>query len=286
MQVTEIRKQNIQLALREYCERYGGQRAVAKLLDDVSPATISLVISGTWADISDEMWRKIAAQIGCEREQWNAVETINYKMLTRILEDAQDNALWLAVTGNAGTGKTFTCRQYEKSHEEVYYLSCDPDWTKRDFFQAALKQMRIESAGLNLTQMKQKLTIRLKTKEHPVLILDEADKLSDTVMNSFITLYNSIQYDSAVVMIATEFLSKRMLGGVKYNKKGFNELWSRVGRRCVSLKGVTAADIVEVCKANGIADIKTIDSIIEQSESDLRRVQRRVHAELKKRERK
>ena len=122
----------------------------------------------------------------------------------------------------------------------------------------------------------------MRIKAMPIIILDEADKMSDVVLNSFITLYNDLQYSCAVVMIATEHLNKRFDKGVRYNKRGYNELWSRVGRKCIALRGVTQNDIAEICRQNGVQDAKIIDRIIGDCEGDLRRVERRVHAELKK----
>lgn len=279
--VTEIRKKDIQLGLREFCNRFG-QNQAAKMLDGVSAATISNLLNGKFEGIGDGMWNNIANQIGMERDRWNAVETNNYRMLMQLLHDAQDNQLWMAVTGNAGTGKTFSCRQYLKENQEVYYVSCDPDWTKRDFFSNLLRQIGKNPSGQTLMQMKQVLIMHLRRQVTPIIILDEADKLSDVVLNSFITLYNDIQYVCGVVMIATEFLTKRFDIGVRYNKRGFNELWSRVGRTCVPLKGVSHEDVVEICRANGIEDHKIIDNIINVCEGDLRRVHRRVFAELRK----
>ena len=279
--VTEIRKSDIAQALQEFCNRFG-QNHASRLLDGVSASTISTILNGKWEPIGDGMWNNIANQLGMDRVRWNAVETVNYKMLTRLLSDAQGNQLWMAVTGNAGTGKTFGCKQYVRHHDEVYMVSCDPDWSKWDFFAALLSQSGKNPSGMTLLQMKTSLVMRLMRCSNPLLILDEADKLSDSVLNSFITLYNDIQDVCGVVLIATEYLGKRFDRGVKYNKKGFNELWSRVGRTCVPLKGVSQEDVVEICRANGIEDHKVIDGIIAQCEGDLRRVHRRVYAELKK----
>ncbi|MBR3648275.1 MAG: ATP-binding protein [Paludibacteraceae bacterium] len=280
--LTDIRKKDIQSALADYCARYGGQSKAAKILDGVSSGTISQMVNGNWENISDEMWRKVASQIGLEADKWNAVETQNYQRLMQILADAKENQLWMAITGSAGSGKTFACKQYSRDHQAVFYVSCDPDWTKREFFSVMLRKIGKEPSGLTLIQMKQKLVLQMRCLNAPIIILDEADKLSDVVLNSFITLYNDLQYDCGVVMIATEFLFKRFDAGVRFNKKGFNELWSRIGRKCVPLRGVTQQDIVEICRANGVDDTKEIDRIINDCEGDLRRVQRRVHAYLKK----
>ena len=280
--MTNIQKKDIQIALADYCARYGGQNRASKILEGVSVGTISQMVNGNWENISDDMWRKIASQIGLEADKWIAVETQNYTRLMALLQDVQENNLWMAIIGRAGSGKTFACKQYNKEHQDVFYVSCDPDWTKREFFSVLLRKIGKDPEGLTLIQMKQKLVLHMRCQESPLLILDEADKLSDVVLNSFITLYNDIQYDCGVVMIATEFLSKRFETGVSYNKKGFNELWSRIGRKCVPLKDVSQSDIVKVCEANGVADTKYIDSIINDCEGDLRRVQRKVHAYIKK----
>ena len=280
--MTNIQKKDIQIALADYCARYGGQNRASKILEGVSVGTISQMVNVNWENISDDMWRKIASQIGLEADKWIAVETQNYTRLMALLQDVQENNLWMAIIGRAGSGKTFACKQYNKEHQDVFYVSCDPDWTKREFFSVLLRKIGKDPEGLTLIQMKQKLVLHMRCQDSPLLILDEADKLSDVVLNSFITLYNDIQYDCGVVMIATEFLSKRFETGVSYNKKGFNELWSRIGRKCVPLKDVSQSDIVKVCEANGVEDTKYIDSIINDCEGDLRRVQRKVHAYIKK----
>jgi hypothetical protein len=121
----------------------------------------------------------------------------------------------------------------------------------------------------------------LKMQEAPLLILDEADKLNDKVLYFFISLYNALEGECGLLMVATSHLELRIKRGVKGNKKGYSEIWSRLGRKCVALKGVSAADITAVCEANGVTDPRDIDIVINDSESDLRRVRRKIHAILK-----
>lgn len=83
----------------------------------------------------------------------------------------------------------------------------------------------------------------LKIQDRPLLILDEADKLSDSVLYFFITLYNHLEDECGIVLCATNHLEKRIVRGIKLNRKGYSEIWSRLGRKCVPLKGVSAADV-------------------------------------------
>lgn len=278
-----IKKQQIANALRTYCERYESQNKAANSIKNVSAATISQMLNGNWELIKDDMWRNVAAQIGYKDEKWEAVETNDYRRMMALLDDVKENSLVMAITGDAGTGKTFACKQYTAMHRQVYLLCCNEYWNRKLFLTELLTAMGRDYTGQTVGEMMAEAVRTLKMQETPLLILDEADKLSDQVLYFFITLYNHLEDECGIVLCATNHLEKRINRGIKLNKKGYNEIWSRLGRKCVPLKGVSAADIAAICEANGIVDSKDIDGIIADCESDLRRVKRRVHAIAKKR---
>ena len=272
-----IKKQRIAVALRKYCDRYGSQNKAAKALKMSAPM-VSQMLTGDWDKIDDRQWFTVVAGIGFKDEKWEAVETTDFVRLSAILADAQENALTMAITGAAGSGKSFTCRYYAETHTNAYVISCDGDWSRKDFVEELLTVMGEETAGMSMAQMTRKVVRHLRMTETPLIVLDEADKLSDRVLNAFITLYNQLEGICGIILIATNHLEKKLLCGVRYNKQGYNEIWSRLGRKCVPLKGVSAQDIVAVCEANGVSDQRAIDAIITDSDSDLRRVARKVHA--------
>lgn len=280
----DIKKQQISNALRGYCERYDSQAKAANSLKNVSPATVSQMLNGKWELIRDDMWRNVAAQIGWKEEKWNAVATRDFTTLMRILGDVKDNALVMAVTGDAGSGKTFALKQYTETNKQVYMLCCNEYWNRKAFLNELLQAMGRDASGLTVNDMMLEAVRYLKMQESPLLILDEADKLSDKVLYFFISLYNALEGECGMLMVATSHLELRIRKGVKANRKGYNEIWSRIGRKCVTLKGVSAADIIAVCEANGVTDRRDIDLVINDSESDLRRVRRKIHAILKGKE--
>ena len=273
-----IKKQNITNALATYCERYESQTRAANSLKNVSPATISQMLNGKWELIKDDMWRNVAAQIGYKEERWEPVETTGYRRMMRILDDAQTNAMVMGIVGDAGTGKTFACRQYASRNKQVYHLCCSEYWNKKVFLSELLLSMGRDFTGYSISEMMQEVVRHLKMQERPLIILDEADKLSDSVLYFFITLYNQLEDECGIILIATSHLEKKLKRGVRLAKKGYAEIWSRLGKKCVPLKGVTAADIAKICECNGVTESKDIDDVISDSESDLRRVKRRIHA--------
>ena len=271
-------KIKIREKLTEYCDRIGSQNKAATSLDGVSSATISKLLNLEWELITDNMWRNIATQIGFSTKEWVIVETRDFKLLTGVLEDAQENSLVLAVIGEAGSGKSLVSKTYQETHKNTFVLSCNEFWNRKIFMQELLQVMGKDSSGLTVGEMMSDIVHHLKVAESPLLIMDEADKLTDQVLYFFISLYNRLEDHAGIVMLATDHLEKRIKRGLRLNKKGYKEIYSRLGRRFISLKGASVTDISAVCIANGVTDKMDIKQVIDDSECDLRRVKRKVHA--------
>ena len=78
--------------------------------------------------------------------------------------------------------------------------------------------------------------------------------------------------------MATSYLETRLVNGAKRGARGYREIFSRVGNRCVQINHANAADIRAICQANGITDDAEIAEITSEAEGDLRRVKRSVIA--------
>jgi len=271
-------KENIKAALAGYCDRMGSQNKAANSLKNVSSATVSQMLNGNWDLITDEMWRSVAAQIGYDNRSWVVVETRGYKRMTALLDDAQRNSLVFAVTGDAGCGKSEAAKTYARSHQDVFYLSCSEYWNRKHFMSELLQNMGVDYTGYTVSEMMCDIIMNLKRKDTPLIVLDEADKLSDQVLYFFISLYNNLEDRCGIIMCATDYLEKRIKRGVRCNRKGYKEIFSRCGRKFIPMQAVNADDITAVCKANGVEDAVTIERIIDDSDCDLRRVKRLVHA--------
>ena len=276
--ITNEEKEMIRVRLGEYCEMKGSQKRAATSLVGVSPATVTQIVTGKWELINEKMWRSVAAQIGVKQTRWNIVETRNYKALSDIFADAQENALVLAVCGEAGTGKSLTAAHYGAENPNVYVLACSEYWNRKTFLRELLRVMGKNPAGDTVGDMVDDVVMELKRRENPLIILDEADKLSDQVMFFFITFYNKLEDYCGIVLMATDYLEKKVRRGLRLNKKGYKEIYSRIGRRFVAMPGLSATDISDVCRANGVEGLREIETVKKDCEGDLRRVKRKCHA--------
>ena len=273
-------KKAIAAKLAEFCEQKGSQNKAA-VAAGVSPGTVTQMLNGNWDLISDEMWRNIASQVGYDPREWVVVETRGYKRMYGLLQDAQDSSLVFAVSGDAGCGKSEAIKSYAAKNRNVYNLSCSEYWNRKQFMVELLQCMGVDSTGCTVSEMMSEIIIALKKKEKALVVLDEADKLSDQVLYFFITIYNKLEDHVGIILCATDYLEKRIKKGVRINRKGYKEIYSRVGRKFIPIQVVNGEDVAAVCIANGIEDRALINEIIDDCENDLRRVKRKVHA-LKK----
>lgn len=276
--MTNMDKEQITQELERYIARYDSQKQAANTLKGVSSATVSQLLNHNWEKIKDEMFRTVSAQIGYNPNRWELVETRDFKTVSKLLADAQQYHNVFAITGEAGSGKSVSLRNYANNNKRAHLLQCNEYWNRKYFLAELLTAMGRDASGLTVSELMTEVVRQLKKQNSPLIIMDEADKLSDQVLYFFITLYNQLEDHCGIVMAATDHLDKRIKKGLRLNKKGYKEIYSRIGRKCIELKGVGITDVTQVCAANGITDRKSIKEIIGDCESDLRRVKRKIHA--------
>ena len=273
----KLEKQTIVERLIEFCDQKGSQAKAAAALK-VSNATVSQMINGNWELIKDEMWRTVSNGIGMQGGNWATVATGGYKRMTSVLEDAQAYSLVMAVIGDAGCGKTQAIEHYVKNHRNAYHLQCAEYWNKKNFLQNLCQQMGMRNTYGTVYDLIEDIVRELEKEDSPLIIVDEADKLSDVVLYFFITFYNRLEDHCGIVLCATGYLKKRIIAGERNERKGFAEIHSRVGRNFIGMPQTTSEDIAAICEANGVEDLNAINTICKKSDFDLRRVKRLVHA--------
>ena len=157
-------------------------------------------------------------------------------------------------------------------------LSCSEYWNRKEFLGELLQSLGVEPGGSTVADMMREAIRQLKRREGILIVMDEADKLSDQVLHFFITIYNKLEDSVGIVLCATQYLKKRIERGVVNNRKGYKEIYSRIGRKFIPMPVVNRGDIKAVCIANGLNDRGDIERIIEDADCDLRRVKRLVCA--------
>lgn len=268
--------------LRAYVAKYPSQNKAVGSLKNTSVGTVSNIMNGKYENISDEMFRNIASQVGSRTKEtgWQIVETSAYQEIRYALDDAQHwrNVTW--VVGEAGCGKTTTARLYTEEHKEVFYILCSEDMKKGDFVREIAQKVGIKTDGHNIREIWSLILDDVIQMDAPLLIFDEADKLTEPVFHYFISMYNKLEDKSGIVFMSTDYIKKRISLGLRHQKPGYKEFFSRMGRKYFELEEMTVNDVYSICMANGVQDKKKIEEVIRDAEScdfDLRRVKKAIH---------
>lgn len=280
-ELTVKEKDAIRESLAEYCSNYPSQNRASESLNGVSAATVSQVTNGRYINISDDMFIRIATQIGYSLDNWAIHESNTFARLTFAMSDAQlyRNVTW--VVGDAGCGKTTAAIEYRRAHRNVFYILCSEDMRKSDFVREIAKQVGAPVDGTNLRDILEYAISMIAFLNNPLLVFDEGDKLTDSVFNYFISIYNRLEGKSGIIFLSTDYIKRRLENGLRYNKKGYKEINSRIGRKFFEVSAATEQDVYAICRANGLTDpgeIKRVTREAMQGEYDLRRVKRVVHA--------
>lgn len=280
--LTVKNKDAIRDALMAYCENFPSRNRASESLQGVSAAVVSQILNSKYDSISDDMFSRIAAQIGFSFENWAICESENYRLASYVLADAQmyKNVTWLV--GDAGCGKTTAAIEFRRSHRNVFYILCSEDMKRSDFVREIAKQVGAPTDSTNnLRDMLDYALGMIGFLQNPLIIFDEGDKLTDCVLNYFISIYNRLEGRAGIVFLSTDYIKRRMENGLRYNKKGYKEINSRIGRKFFDLNTTSRNDIYAICQANGLmneAEIKRVMQEAEVADNDLRRVKRFVHA--------
>lgn len=281
MKLTNEAKNEIRDLLQEYVSRFPSQNRAANTLVGVSSGTLSTILNGRYETISDEMFLKIKAQIAPKKaDDWQLCETMLYKELSTLLADAQQyqNVAW--ATSPAGSGKSTTAADYAQRHENAFIISCSEDMKRGDFIRELARVIGVNVSDMSLRNALERVVKYLLALENPLLIFDEGDKIPDVVFYYFITIYNRLEGHCGIIFISTNYIKRRMEVGLSYNKKGYDEIHSRICRKFIDLTPANSYEVAAVARANGIADEKTIKAVVKDAATcafDMRRVRREVH---------
>lgn len=280
----ESEKRIIVENLKSYIQKYPSQNKAAGSLEGISAGTLSSMLNGNWSRISDAMWTKVAEQVkptgSSSATGWTIVETGAFQEISYAMQDAQEykNVTW--VVGEAGCGKTTTGRLYAESHKEAFYILCSEDMLKGEFVRTIARRLGIRSEGYTVRELWQEIIDSIIQMERPLIIFDEADKLPESVFQYFISMYNNLEDRCGVVFLSTDYIKRRISNGLRYGRKGYKEIFSRIGRKYFDLEPTSAQDVYAICTANGITSREEIDKIIKEGDGcdfDLRRIKKSVH---------
>lgn len=222
----------------------------------VSDTAMSQFRAGKYGANDDVLAEKIASGLYFFENSRNVVDTVtSYQQVKTAFVAAKKKSKWFCISSRSGSGKTQSLIDLYNVHGDssVVYLKCRK-WTARKFL-AKLAQVMGERVNRymdndDILDVVIAHMNRMGDKK-PILLIDDAGKLSNTAMCTLIPLYDDTLGRMGCIVAGTETLErtiKRNVGRVE----GYDEIDGRFSRNYISLMGATKKDVVNICMANGV----------------------------------
>lgn len=122
---------------------------------------------------------------------------------------------------------------------------------KGDFVREIARTVGIRTEGYNIREVWGLILDDIIQMDAPLLVFDEADKLTEPVFHYFISLYNKLEEKCGVVFLSTDYIVKRISNGLKYQKPGYKEFFSRIGRKFFTLEPTDQNDVYTIVRQTG-----------------------------------
>ncbi|WP_312339523.1 ATP-binding protein [Sphingobacterium sp.] len=246
-------KTQIKEAIEEYCRIKRLSRNELAIQIGVSSATLSNMCNDKWNSIDDKMWKKV----------WNYVKpksvgvtlnTVDLQDIERMSEKARKYKLMLGLIGDTGMGKTVALESISRK-ENTFYLYFDNQRPKQFFYQLG-KLLGYDFEG-SVYDMISRACEVLNTLDSPLLMVDEAGKISDTILMHLHVLRDRTMQNCGIVLAGMPYFKMNLENRIKKQKIGMSEFYRRINL-WHELKGLSRAEIDFICEQNGIAkaDVK------------------------------
>lgn len=214
---------------------------------------------------SSAMVRKIENWVYSSNSSgWNVAPTKNFKRVQNICAHAQSSHIARAICFSVGSGKTSALKNYASNNPNTYYIECEEHFTKKKFLQSVCLSMGESIPPLSsIADIVDIIVNRLNTDRDPLLIIDEADKLKDGVINFFKTFYNKTTDNAGFILCGAPHFKSRLEKGIRKQKQAYQEIHSRFGGEFLPLHKITADDVALICECNDIQNKEDVDYILD-----------------------
>ena len=283
--ITIEQKKKIIAAIEEHRKLYDSDAKHAKVLG-VSTSVYSLIKQGlTDKTLSDANWVRIARRLDVNLKHqmdWQTARTETYVKISAQMEAVQRSALSMILCDEPNIGKTYTAKQYVKTHKEAIYIDCSQVKTKRRFIRKVAAEFGLDSKGTYDDVYNELTYYIVNMLTQPLVILDEAGDLQYEAFLELKALWNATEHCCGWYMMGADGLKEKINRSIDCKKVGYTEILSRYGGKYAKITpddGKERADFlmkqaVIVAKANAPEGSSSADiaTIARKAQGGLRRV--------------
>lgn len=248
-------KTEIQNAIQSFCDSKVISREDLALQSGVSTATISHMMAGKWQSISDRQWLKIYNYVRPAVDSSQLFNTADYVAIKNQCKAAKSDHYMTALIAAEGMGKTTALKALARN-ENVFYVYIEFGMSARYFFLELGRVLGYQLTG-NVSQMKAKVCDILNQLVSPLLLIDEAGKISQSVLMHIHALHDRTKGNIGIVLAGMPYFRTNLIKMSKGEKQGIGEFYDRIDT-WQELTGLSAKEVEAIAKHHQITDSEQI----------------------------
>lgn len=272
----------VRQAILDKRENYGGSDADFSKSLGIKNSIYSRLKNGEIERIlSDTVWITIGRdlQVKVFEDNWKVARTSVYTEIEDNLHFCKELSRSMVLVDDCGIGKTFCTKHIIKKMKNTFYVDCSQAKSKQLFIRLLAKTIGIDSHGKYIDVLSN-LKYYITTLEKPLIICDEAGDLEYTAFLELKGIWNGTDGVCGWYMMGADGLRDKINRGIKNQKVGYAEIFSRFSDEFIKLTPNGKADrqafysqlIGDVASAN-LQDTSKVRPLINkclQKESTLR----------------
>ena len=256
-----MKKNELQEKVRELVTTHLEQKKISqnKLAEmiGVSNGTISNIVNEVWERLNESMLLKIRSFFNTK--DWTIIETHNFLTVKNACNEAREFKKMISVIGYSGAGKTTALQHYYQKNANTYLVTCGRAMRTKQLLSEILKSLGVNYLASDY-EMVRMIIDELNKKESPLLIIDEASKLSANALMYLQDIWDGIEDNGGIVIAGVEYLINNIKKGAEKNKMGMPEFYGRVSK-WIYLQLPEKKEVEAICINNGLTDKDLIKSM-------------------------
>lgn len=262
--MTNIRKERTVAGIKQFQKRKKDWMEVLAYRSGIGTKAILKMLEGDWDTLEPDWWEAVSAVV-CTDQVEGAYETNDCKTILKVCSYAQENAMMIGITGDTGMGKTHVLKAVAEK-KNVYYVQLNVVTTPKTFIDGLLLDLNKPCGGSKYEKLKE-VAMVLNSRDHPLLIIDEASKMNDAVMQTIHALRDKTMGQCGIVLAGMPQFKNKLINGMNAYKNGYSEFFRRVNM-WQELRGLTKEEMNAVLKDNGITSEELAREFRNRANSD------------------
>lgn len=245
-----MEKEEIREIINDFCNEKDLSKSAFAKMCGVSDGTLSFIENGQWEKVSDKMAQKIKSFID-RKTGGDIYQSTDFVSIFKACDAARKFHLMIGVLADTGVGKTTAVRTYARQ-KNVFYVSFCKSVKANQFFTDLLRELGVSFEG-PLNAKINRVAEELNKKDHPLLIIDEAGKITHPIMLYLQELRDKTSSNCGIILAGMPYFKANLQKFADRQKEGYAEFLRRINlwHKCLGLK---PDEVTEICRINGVTD--------------------------------